>query len=378
MKKNVMKKVAIVGAGNAACISALSLYLQKKILEQEIEEIEIYHDPSVPIARVGQGTIPSLTLTISQVLGVDYFNNKIKATAKNGILYENWGKNTPLHFHPFLMHAPAIHYSPNLLSKAVLESGLFKVTDANITDPESQIDADMIFDCRGWDKENKDSYRKLINPLNSVILWDKKGRDPDILWTKCVATPNGWTFVIPNVDSVSYGYLYNKDITSKEDAEKNFIDMFDAEPDGYLRFENYIAKNMFVGDRTVLNGNRLAFIEPLEATSTSFYQTVCGASWYGFVNDDKEYYNDIIQSEIEKIQNFIMWHYSKGSIYDTPFWNYAQNLSKGTFDRDEEFMDIMVAAGQSMSEEDMMVRWDDPRKYSQFNYSVIKNWHLVS
>ena len=30
-----MKKVAIVGAGNAACISALSLYLQKKILEQE-------------------------------------------------------------------------------------------------------------------------------------------------------------------------------------------------------------------------------------------------------------------------------------------------------------------------------------------------------
>ena len=378
MKKNVMKKVAIVGAGNAACISALSLYLQKKILEQEIEEIEIYHDPSVPIARVGQGTIPSLTLTISQVLGVDYFNNKIKATVKNGILYENWGKNTPQHFHPFLMHAPAIHYSPNLLSKAVLESGLFKVTDANITDPESQIDADMIFDCRGWDKENKDSYRKLINPLNSVILWDKKGRDPDILWTKCVATPNGWTFVIPNVDSVSYGYLYNKDITSKEDAEKNFIDMFDAEPDGYLRFENYIAKNMFVGDRTVLNGNRLAFIEPLEATSTSFYQTVCGASWYGFVNDDKEYYNDIIQSEIEKIQNFIMWHYSKGSIYDTPFWNYAQNLSKGTFDRDEEFMDIMVSAGQSMSEEDMMVRWDDPRKYSQFNYSVIKNWHLVS
>ena len=373
-----MKKVAIVGAGNAACISALSLYLKKKILESEIDEIEIYHDPSVPISRVGQGTIPPLTLTISQVLGVDYFNNKIKATAKNGILYENWGKNTPQHFHPFLMHAPAIHYSPNLLSKAVLESGLFKVTDANITDPESQIDADMIFDCRGWDKENKDSYRKLINPLNSVILWDKKGRDPDILWTKCVATPNGWTFVIPNVDSVSYGYLYNKDITSKEDAEKNFIDMFDAEPDGYLRFENYIAKNMFVGDRTVLNGNRLAFIEPLEATSTSFYQTVCGASWYGFVNDDKEYYNDIIQSEIEKIQNFIMWHYSKGSIYDTPFWNYAQNLSKGTFDRDEEFMDIMVSAGQSMSEKDMMVRWDDPRKYSQFNYSVIKNWHLVS
>ena len=43
-------------------------------------------------------------------------------------------------------------------------------------------------------------------------------------WTRAVATPDGWTFVIPNAaNTTSYGYLYNKDITPLEDASANFL-----------------------------------------------------------------------------------------------------------------------------------------------------------
>ena len=53
-----MVKLAIVGAGNAACISALSHYYHNIIQRDNLDEIEIYHDPSIPIERVGQGTTP--------------------------------------------------------------------------------------------------------------------------------------------------------------------------------------------------------------------------------------------------------------------------------------------------------------------------------
>ena len=164
-------KLAIVGAGNAACITALSYHLHGRIKSNRIKEIETYYDPNIPIERVGQGCLPRTTNLISKVLGVNHFQdeNKIKATFKSGLLYENWGKNTPKHMHSFLMDNVAIHYSPHLLSKAVLESGLFKVIEKNIDDPESQIDSDFIFDCRGRSNRDRKLYRELINPLNAVI-----------------------------------------------------------------------------------------------------------------------------------------------------------------------------------------------------------------
>ena len=49
------EKIAIIGAGNAGCISALNLHYLKMTEEYQIGEIEIYHDPNIPIERVGQG-----------------------------------------------------------------------------------------------------------------------------------------------------------------------------------------------------------------------------------------------------------------------------------------------------------------------------------
>ena len=87
--------------------------------------------------------------------------------------------------------------------------------DKTIKEPEKVLDADVIFDCRGRHNRDKSNYDKLINPLDSVLLSKKYERDVDLIYTRCVATPNGWTFVIPNKDSVSYGYLYNIGVRSR-------------------------------------------------------------------------------------------------------------------------------------------------------------------
>ena len=215
-----------------------------------------------------------------------FLNIFVDIASKVPQVLEEMGQNTDIlasvvnkdFFHPFPMTNMSMHYVPQKLSNAVLESGLFKVKQQTINDPEKEIDADMIIDCRGRHNRDKDNYEPLINPLNSALLYRKEGRDPYLHYTRTVATPNGWTFVVPNSDSVSYGYLYNNTITSKEDATEDFLERFELpEIDGDLTFENYIAKNVCVGERTFLNGNRCGFLEPLEATATGFYQNVCQA-----------------------------------------------------------------------------------------------------
>lgn len=209
---------------------------------------------------------------------------------------------------------------PSLFSQAVLDSGVFKVMEKKVEDAESEIDSDFIFDCRGRNNRDQNLYDKLINPLNSVILSRKEIIDPDLVYTRTVATPNGWTFVIPNVDSTSYGYLYNNEITTKEEATADFIERFDVVPDGHLTFENYIAKNCFYGERTILNGNRLSFLEPLEATSTGFYENVAMTTLGHIAHGvSRELCNEQIRSEMFEIQNFVLWHYQFGSKFDTPF-----------------------------------------------------------
>ena len=77
------KKLAVIGAGNAGCISALHFrqYLPKL-------EIDLYHDSEhYPIERVGQGTTIPVAKLLSHSLGCDWYNNKIGATIKTGIFY---------------------------------------------------------------------------------------------------------------------------------------------------------------------------------------------------------------------------------------------------------------------------------------------------
>ena len=325
MKSDRKKSISIVGAGNAGCITAMHCYLYAK---DEIDTITIYHDPNTPIERTGQGTSPGVASLINEFFHLDFLNhNFIKSTKKEGIMYENWGNMNEKIFHSFPQSLSAIHYIPNLLSQAVLNSGVFEVVEKTIEDPEKEIDSDFIFDCRGRNNREKNLYDQLINPLNSVILSRKEKVYPDLVYTRTVATPNGWTFVIPNVDSTSYGYLYNNQITTKEEATADFIERFNVVPDGNLTFENYIAKNFFQGERTILNGNRLSFLEPLEATSTGFYEKVVMVALNHIARGvNKEVCNASIRFEMKQIENFILWHYQYGSKFNTSFWEYAKSL----------------------------------------------------
>lgn len=326
---NKKSKIAIIGAGNAGCISALYLLdLKLKNHCDKIGEIEIHYDPNIPMERVGQGNTQHISELLFRLLDVNWFDkNLIKATVKTGIRYKNWGKKNHDFLHPFDNGQVACHYIPQLISKTTLNCGNFKVKEGNVKST-SEIDADFIIDCRGKHLNQDEKYITIKNPLNSALLTQKEGKRCDLLFTECVATPHGWTFVIPNHDSVSYGYLYNKNITSKKEAEFDFKEKFDAIPNFCLDFKNYVAKNVWDDERTLLNGNRYSFIEPLEATSTTSYATVV-EFFCDYLNGEitKKQVNKKIMIELGETAHFLLQHYTSGSKYDTKFWEYAKRLS---------------------------------------------------
>ena len=75
-----------------------------------------------------------------------------------------------------------------------------------------------------------------------------------------------------------------------------------------------------------MNGNKCFFLDPLEATATDFYHSVCKYAWDYLRDKDKNALNLGLQKVAREVQTFILWHYQFGSKYDTPFWKYAKSL----------------------------------------------------
>lgn len=334
------KKITIIGAGNAGCISALSLLENKyEDSDSNIGEIEIIYDPEAPIERVGQASVVDVHQLMFKMLDMNWFSkNLIKATPKTGVRYKDWGDFNHNFFHPFNEGNVACHFVPKLLSQAVLDQNDFNVKTTRV-DSSDEIDSDFVIDCRGKPSDMS-QYNDVKHPLNSALLCEEEHSGENIYYTGHVATPHGWTFVIPNVDTISFGYLFNSNITSRAEALQDFRERFLLKnTPTELSFETYLAKNIWQDERTILNGNNYCFIEPLEATSTSIYRIVTENL---ISHIDGFYTKDDVQNHSEKLFSecayFVNRHYKFGSKFNTPFWDYAKTLETPQCEKYQEII----------------------------------------
>jgi len=363
-------KITILGRGNAGCISALHFYHYSKLYNKKIE-IELIHDSKINPVPVGQATTLDLPTFLWQ--STDYKNLlNFNFTEKRGILYENWGKKNKKWFHEFPFGNYAIHFDPKTFQDYVVNNLKinFIEKDENIIDYK-KIDSTYIIDCRGA-PDKMEKYDPLINPLNCALLASLP-KDDNLFWTRTVATPDGWCFLIPLKDRVSVGYNFNKDITSEEDARNNFINLLKIKNiNKVFNFKQYIAKNAIIDNRIFLNGNKLFFLEPLEATAMSTYHMWCRFIWDSIIEkkvslEDSE---KKIKDYINKVQNFILWHYSYGSIYKTKFWSYSKKLYKNN--KNEEMEKIIK---ETRTHNQFYLKNNhNLYKYAQWSGWNFKNW----
>jgi len=385
-------KISIIGGGNAGAWTALHYaYFSRN---QKNVEIELIHDPEIDPFPVGQGTTLESPLLLHFACGTDWYRNEIRATPKLGILYENFSKKNKNIYHNFPFNFTAFQADPKYLQKYILNSGWFNVKEGNVKDLDT-VDADVIFDCRGNNKKDANEYEPLYCPVNSVLLAISEVNDNSQNWTRSVATPDGWTFIIPNTTSTtSYGYLYNSDITPMETAKTNFREVF-PEITGEmvnLPFESYLAKEPLRidsnGRKIILNGNRLSFLEPMEATAIGLYLDVAKMTYNWVVNDDGisnidnmvhsmnvSIYN--INDMMHQLHTFILWHYVKGSIYDTPFWRTAQEKSSAISNLPNETFEKIIDIIKSTSNVEIRTPEfnEECSIYGQWPLSSIKLWY---
>ena len=364
-------KITILGAGNAGCVSLLHFYYFQNFIKEKLE-LEIIYDKNIDPVPVGQGTNLVVSDLVWKSLGINVLSKKsFSFTVKHGILYENWGKKQKDMFHPFPFGTYAYHQNPAEFQKFVLENVKnVKITDTGLKNYKD-IDSDFILDCTGTPKSFK-NYETLVNPLNHVLLSSLPYEDFE--YTKTTATPDGWTFQIPLKDKVSIGYNFNSKITSINKAEKNFKELFGVEKiDKNFSYKQYIAKEPLSEDsRVCLNGNKLFFLEPLEATAIGSYVMVCRYLFdYLFLNSlTKTQTNNKIKNFMYEVERFILLHYASGSKYDTKFWSYAKNMYENN--KSDDMLKFLEYS--KTYNEDYGRNPDHQKEYGQWPTWGIKMW----
>ncbi|MDE0386488.1 MAG: tryptophan 7-halogenase [Defluviicoccus sp.] len=356
-----LRKIAVVGRGTAGSLAAASV---SRLHPDNDHELHHIYDSRIPVIGVGEGSWPSLVRQLQQLTDLPHetVQQRLRGTRKYGVAFEGWGRRNRDFTHYFTPQrvSYAYHLSADLVEALLRESTRARRIDARVLDIarveggalvelEGQTPElyDLVFDARGFPgKLDPDRHIDIsFIPTNTAVI----RRCPSIMgdrpdgpvlehtYTRAVARPHGWIFVIPLTVHTSYGYIFNRNISRIDDVESDFDAFLDS--DGVSQFEqrsvipfpNFVHRQIYDGAVARI-GNAAAFIEPLEATAIVSAQLQIGMVLNMRLNRRIEYLerdapmvNRFLVDNVLCYGLFVGWHYSRGSVYDSEFWRHARD-----------------------------------------------------
>lgn len=354
LNNNYVYKIAILGAGSCGILSTCHFLSFTKSAE-----ITLIHDPNIDTLGIGESTNPSFLYALE--LGTDFKIikdlEKLDGTYKFGTYYKKWRDNEFLN--PLIGGQIAIHFNTNKLKEyaiprlkekwkekfKVLEGKILNVIDsdvaATIVLENSEESYDFVIDCRGFPDDYTD-YKHPPGPtVNSCIVYDKPVYYDNIKYTEHTATDNGWMFTVPLSNRTSYGYLYNNNLTTINDAYDDFSkvtgELIQKENTRKYHFRSYYARKL-IGKRVAKNGNRASFFEPMFANSLWIYDLNNKMIYdYMFKRASRELVNAQFEQNCIDVMGMIHYHYHGGSTITSKFWNYVSEISKERVSINETF-----------------------------------------
>ena len=399
------KRIAVVGVGTAG-ITSLS-----HLLAWLPENLEVYsiHDPNTPILGIGEST--TVAIPNNLFLGTRFTmlrdGEYLDATIKHGVKYVGWRDHEfysnifppshGIHFNNFKLKDFSFNRFKEIWGDKFIEVHAKIndiVTDNNfsfvITDTE-RLKFDYVIDCRGYPTDYTECHISDVIPVNHCLVnmiptpgnWE---------WTYHTAHRNGWMFGIPLKTRQGWGYLYNDNITSREDAVDDIAERFNT-PKNKLTlkefsFKNYFAKEFLVG-KVLKNGNRALFFEPLEAMSGYFYDQVMKHFFDVLlgVRTSSEINHELTRIA-EDLETFIAYMYHGGSTYDSKFWQVTKAKCSKHIQENERFnwyMDLLKDSASMRDRTDLKLygtwnstNWIDFDKNLGYHYvtnpSESKDW----
>ena len=356
-----LRKIAVVGRGTAGSLAAASVTRLHPDSDHELHHI---YDSRIPVVGVGEGSWPSLVPRLQQLTKLPHetVQQRLNGTRKYGVAFEGWGRRQRDFTHYFTPQqvSYAYHLSADLLGELLAESTRARHVDAkvlNITRAEGGAEVefegrpperyDLVFDARGFpgaldaDRHIDISFiptnTAVIRRCPAIIEEEQDGPVLRHTYTRAVARPHGWIFVIPLTVHTSYGYIFNRDVSDLAQVEADF-DAF-LESDGVSEFEqravipfpNFVHREIYDG-AVVRVGNAAAFMEPLEATAIVSAQLQVGMVLHMRLNRslesldrDAPVVNRFLVNNMLRYGLFVGWHYSCGSRYESEFWRHARD-----------------------------------------------------
>lgn len=212
------------------------------------------------------------------------------------------------------------------------------VTSVTLKDGQN-IKADLFVDCTGFKQLLQRDPQKVT--LEGRLFCDtavaghvpyanvEAERHPHVI---SEAVDHGWIWNIPVQTRIGSGLVFNRSVTSIDEAKDYFCNYWDNRitPDKLkvIDWTPYYLKNMW--DKNVVAiGLSGGFIEPLESTGIAMitkgiYELTNYIRQNFFVSADVDMFNSIMVANYEDTINFINMHY-RHTDFDTPFWNFVKD-----------------------------------------------------
>ena len=357
-----LKRVAVVGQGTAGSLAAASV---TRLLPEGDHELHHIYDSRIPVIGVGEGSWPSLVQQLQQLTDLPHetVQRRLKGTRKYGVAFEGWGRSDRDFTHYFTPQQVSYgyHLAADRMAELLQEGTKAHHIDAKVNGIErvqgegaevefedgSRERYDLVFDARGFPRQlDPDRHidisfiptnTAVIRRCPAIIRDERDGPVRQHTYTRAVARPHGWVFVIPLTAHTSYGYIFNRDVTDLADVESDFDRFLDAdgvrefEQRAVISFPNFVHRQIFDG-AVARVGNSAAFMEPLEATAIVSAQLQIGMVLHIRLNrsieqleGDSPVVNRFLVNNILCYGLFVGWHYSCGSNYDSDFWRRARD-----------------------------------------------------
>jgi len=344
------KRICIIGAGSAGVITAAQLCAN---VPNGYEIVSVY-DPNTPILGIGESTNSGIIRVLEQACQFSFIDDmhEMDSTLKFGNKFIDWRKDEWLN--PLLDGGIAIHINNFKLKEFVFKRLLklwpkkFQIIEATVLDIRNVHDGalvemdkvslifDYVIDTRGFPKDWTNYHLVDSLPINRAIIHTVY-EPGDWQYTEHQATKNGWMFGIPLINRRTYGYLFNDNITSREEALEDISNIFNTTIDQIGRhegqmeyqFKSYYSTGVFDG-HIMKNGNRAIFFEPISASSIFFY-IYTNYIFIDFLkgNISQEQVNKQFINYAQKLEDLICFFYHGGSIHNTAFWNFAVERTTG-------------------------------------------------
>jgi len=339
------KKILVIGAGSGGVITT------GQMLEGLDTGWEVHNvfDPSIPILGVGEAT--STIVPTALFKGADFIfardAHHLDSTIKLSVKYVNWRKHD---FHSYILPASyALHFDNTKLKDFCfmrykeIYPYKFKSIEGTVDYFKNVPDAvevsingkistyDYVIDCSGFPKDFT-GYVTEDLPLNHAIATQIQ-KPGDWNYTYHTAHKNGWMFGIPLQSRQGWGYMYNSDITSKEEAITDMCSILKIdEKETKFRefaFKPYYTIDKLIDGRILKNGNQYMFFEPMEAMSMEYY---AGLNFrYLFMirgSMQKQRLLQLTKNDVNSLIMFYRFIYHGGSTFNSEFWNITKEKTK--------------------------------------------------